>query len=136
MRADLSGTRCIHIGFSLFFSLALFIAHARGPCLAADETATWDGSTGNWTDPDKWDTDGDGLDDGTELSMGIDPLDADTDDDGASDNWEVLRGTDPNDPDDTPPLSLPALGPWGQAVLLLVLAGSAASRLRLRRRQG
>ena len=52
------------------------------------------------TDPLEQDTDGDGLDDGTELESGSDPLAADTDIDGLSDGEEVLtHGTDPLEPD-------------------------------------
>ncbi len=64
------------------------------------------------------------------------PSDWDSDDDGFADGWEVALGSDPNDPDETPTLPVPALGPWGQALLLLALAGSAASRMRLGRRRG
>lgn len=51
------------------------------------------------TDPFDSDTDDDGLDDGDEASRGTDPLDADTDDDGLSDGYEIAIGTDPTDPD-------------------------------------
>ena len=50
------------------------------------------------TDPLKYDTDGDGLNDGDEVNIyHTDPLSADTDGDGTSDGLEVLAGTDPND---------------------------------------
>jgi hypothetical protein len=90
------------------------------------------------------DEDGDGLLDVVETGTavyvsptdtGTDPLDWDSDDDGFDDGWEVAAGTDPNDNPNFP-LPVPALGPWGQALLLLVLAGSAARGLRLRRRRG
>jgi hypothetical protein len=42
------------------------------------------------------DTDGDGLDDATELDAGLDPLDADTDDDGLLDGDEFDGPTNPN----------------------------------------
>ena len=90
------------------------------------------------------DEDADGLLDSVETDTGVyvsptdtgtDPFDWDSDDDGFDDGWEVAVGSDPNDPDETPSdVSLPALGPWGRALLLLVLAGSAADRLRRRRR--
>lgn len=47
------------------------------------------------TDPTIKDTDGDGLDDGTERSRGTDPVEADTDGDGLSDGTESDRETDP-----------------------------------------
>ncbi|MFN3200965.1 MAG: cadherin domain-containing protein [Bradymonadia bacterium] len=51
------------------------------------------------TNPDLFDTDEDGLDDGTELGLGTDPLDPDSDGDGVLDGIEILRfGSDPNDP--------------------------------------
>ncbi len=52
-------------------------------------------------DPDDADTDDDGLTDGDEVNVyGTDPLDPDTDDDGLSDGDEVnVYGTDPLDPD-------------------------------------
>ena len=68
---------------------------------------------------------------------GSDPFDPDTDGDGFNDGWEVTHGTNPNDPADAPFLPwVPALGPWGYALLLLVLAGAGASRLRSRRMRG
>ena len=47
------------------------------------------------TDPWKQDTDGDGMGDGDELALGTDPLLADTDGDGMPDAWEVANGLDP-----------------------------------------
>jgi hypothetical protein len=67
---------------------------------------------------------------------GTDPFLWDTDGDGYSDGREVAFGSDPNDPDDTPTLPVPALGLWGRTLLLLILAGAAASGLRLRRGRG
>ncbi len=46
------------------------------------------------------DTDGDGLFDGQEISIGTDPNDPDTDDDGINDGDEVFNNTDPLDPCD------------------------------------
>src|SRR5678815_3995372 len=49
---------------------------------------------------DRFDTDGDGLDDGTEiLVLGWDALDPDMDSDGANDGQEVSNGIDPYDRD-------------------------------------
>ncbi|MFT4569462.1 MAG: hypothetical protein ACI8TX_001865 [Hyphomicrobiaceae bacterium] len=45
------------------------------------------------------DTDGDGVDDGTELEHGTDPLDDDSDDDGMDDGEERDQCTDPSDED-------------------------------------
>lgn len=52
------------------------------------------------TDPNSADTDGDGLDDGEELELGTDPTLADTDGGGVNDGAEVTNGTDPLDPSD------------------------------------
>ena len=52
------------------------------------------------TDAQIADSDGDGLSDGDELSDGTDPLDYDSDGDGASDGAEVAAGTDPLIADD------------------------------------
>ena len=68
----------------------------------ADDTVDTDGDglpdvTENTlgTDPLNPDTDGDGLSDGEEVSVyGTDPLDADTDDDGIADGEETVVGTD------------------------------------------
>lgn len=46
------------------------------------------------------DTDGDGLFDGQEVTIGTDPNDPDTDDDGINDGDEVFNGSDPLDPCD------------------------------------
>ena len=55
------------------------------------------------TDPTLTDTDGDGLDDLTEMTLGTDPLNPDTDGDGIVDGDEVTAGTDPLDPLDPDP---------------------------------
>jgi uncharacterized repeat protein (TIGR02543 family) len=57
---------------------------------AQEKTA--DGRVVN-TDPQKWDTDGDGVGDDMELAMGLDPLKADTDGDGLNDREELIYGT-------------------------------------------
>jgi hypothetical protein len=50
----------------------------------------------NGTDPQKADTDGDGLNDGDEVKAhGTDPLDADSDGDRMNDGWEVEHGLNP-----------------------------------------
>lgn len=54
------------------------------------------------TDPQVADTDGDGLIDGVELALGLDPLAVDSDGDGVSDPSEYLAGSDPLDPASTP----------------------------------
>ena len=50
---------------------------------------------GTGTNPLEPDSDGDGLDDGDELSVGTCPWMPDTDGDGLKDGWEVLYGIDP-----------------------------------------
>jgi len=55
--------------------------------------------TGDETNPQKADTDDDGLDDGTEVAGPTDPLNPDSDGDLYHDGVEVARGTDPMDPD-------------------------------------
>jgi len=64
----------------------------------SEETSS--GSDGFITDPLNPDTDGDGLNDGYEETLGTDPLDTDTDDDALTDASEIgVHQTDPNDPD-------------------------------------
>jgi len=72
--------------------------------LTVDEEAGWDVSFTNETgayveheasDPYIVDTDGDGLDDNMENSLGTNPRDPDTDSDGLEDAAEVSLGTDP-----------------------------------------
>jgi hypothetical protein len=89
-------------------------------------------------DPDE---DGDGLLDIVETDTGVlvsltdtgsDPFLTDTDGDGADDLWEALNSTNPSDPNDIPSNYVPALGPFGQGLLLLALAAAAVVRLRPR----
>ena len=64
-----------------------------------------DGARGH-TEPFRSDTDGDGLNDGDELTYRTDPLLLDTDGDGIPDGWEKRNGLDPllvdaaSDPDE------------------------------------
>jgi len=70
---------------------------------ASPRTIGGTGTTGfGETDPGVADTDGDGLGDGQEVSIGSNPLDTDTDDGGKSDGVEVNdQGTNPvNNPGD------------------------------------
>lgn len=53
-------------------------------------------------DPNKPDSDGDGIPDEQEESEGTDPNSADTDGDDHDDPDEITQGTDPNDPDNHP----------------------------------
>jgi hypothetical protein len=86
------------------------------------------------------DDDDDGLLDTVETNTGIyvspsdtgtNPLNADTDGDGFDDGVEVTAGSDPNKASSTP-LTTPALGPFGRALLvlmlLLLLAGGRRTR--------
>lgn len=57
------------------------------------------------TDPNKEDTDGDGLGDGVEVIYRMNPLDADMDKDGATDGQEVAQGSDPFFPDQSAEVS-------------------------------
>ena len=59
------------------------------------------------TDPSSTDSDGDGLDDATEVELGTDPGMADTDGDGVPDGEEVSAGTSPTDPNDYPVTGTP-----------------------------
>ena len=82
------------------------------------------------------DSDGDGLCDAAETSLGTDPNDSDTDDDGVSDGQEVLDETDPgvmvNDP---PEVELIADLPVGtaphQVLFEAVATGPAGERVLL-----
>ena len=67
------------------------------------------------------------------LDTGTDPLDPDSDGDGFDDGSEVTVGSDPTDPASVPPVRVPALPPGAPLVLALGL-GIAAWRLSRRRR--
>ena len=54
----------------------------------------------NGTNPLVADTDGDGLNDGAEVSAGSNPFDTDTDSDGMPDGWEVQYGLNPTNDQD------------------------------------
>jgi hypothetical protein len=47
------------------------------------------------TDPFNWDSNGDGIDDGTSVALGIDPLNLDVDGDGLTNAYEYSIGTNP-----------------------------------------
>jgi ELWxxDGT repeat protein len=92
-----------------------------------DETETTLG-----TDPEDADSDDDGLADGAEvLTHGTDPLDPDTDGDGASDGDEVIAGTDPLDPESVPP-AVPLSDPLGLGLLAAALLATRVRRTRSR----
>ncbi|MCJ8321328.1 MAG: Ig-like domain-containing protein [Colwellia sp.] len=74
-----------------------------------------------FTDPNKADTDGDGLLDGIELARGTDPLKEDTDGDGLLDGVEISNGTDPLNPDVTSPVVL-ITSPFDNAANVLLNA--------------
>ena len=72
----------------------------------SDSDGLWDGAEVNThgTNPLKADTDGDGLDDEEEVTLGADgyitnPLAADSDNDGLTDSQEMAATTNPNNPD-------------------------------------
>ncbi|MGI9241787.1 MAG: hypothetical protein ACR2RV_13375, partial [Verrucomicrobiales bacterium] len=58
------------------------------------------------SDPNRTDTDSDGLDDKAERVAGTDPSTIDSDADGVSDRWEVEQGTDPRNSADPLQLSV------------------------------
>ncbi len=98
-------------------------------------TGTFVDANDTGTDPNDTDSDNDGLQDDVETGTGIfvdpsntgsDPNIKDTDGDGFNDGDEVLAGTDPNDRFD--PMPVPALGPWGVGLFLLLLAAGAGWR--------
>ena len=58
------------------------------------------------TNPNNQDSDGDGLRDSEVFSYMTDPLKSDTDNDGYSDSYEITHGTDPKDPASRPAYSI------------------------------
>ncbi|UYP44388.1 hypothetical protein NEF87_000673 [Candidatus Lokiarchaeum ossiferum] len=80
--------------------------HHLDPSTADDTSVDWDGDgltllqeiVGDYSDPEDWDTDRDGLDDYEESVLNTDPRDWDTDHDGLSDSEEHYNAfTDPKD---------------------------------------
>ena len=71
------------------------------------------------TDPNNADTDGDSLTDGTEVTLGTDPTLSDTDGDGFIDSEEVEEGTSPTDASDAPVV--------GSSILIFKAALDAAA---------
>ena len=65
---------------------------------------------------------------------GSDPRRSDTDGDGVDDGTEVLGGFDPNDPSSMPAVAVPSLGPFGVFTLALLIAAVGAASARPRRR--
>lgn len=87
----------------------LVVAFLAGSALPVHAQADSDGDgiydsqeTTLGTDPQVADTDGDGMIDGVEVALGLDPLAVDSDGDGVSDPSEYLAGSDPLDPASTP----------------------------------
>ena len=65
----------------------------------SDEDGVTDGDEADLgLDPLNADSDGDGVEDGDEIEIGIDPLSADTDEDGSTDGDEIACGSPPLDP--------------------------------------
>ena len=84
------------------------------------------------TDPERADTDGDGLLDGIEIRLGTDPNAADTDGDGIDDRLELTFGSDPLDAISY--FEVPAIRGWrGAALLMALMIGTALGRIRARR---
>jgi flavodoxin len=78
-----------------------------GDGLSNNEELVWydDNTVVMYSDPSLYDTDGEGLGDGTELEENTDPLLADTDSDTRDDALELLTlRTDPNNPDIASPV--------------------------------
>jgi YD repeat-containing protein len=112
------------------------------PALGNPDQADFEGDAlGDACDADD---DNDGLADGVETDTGIfvssadtgsDPFAPDTDGDGFGDLEEVLAGFDPNDPAQHPlPAAVPALGPLGRVLALLLVFGAGAAGLARRSR--
>jgi len=68
-------------------------------------TGTFIDETDTGTDPNNPDTDGDGIDDGTEVAAGTDPNNPDTDDDNLKDGVEDANQNGVLDPGETDPLN-------------------------------
>jgi hypothetical protein len=77
------------------------LAAATGLAIALWATTPWTAAPASATPAQaaETDTDGDGLTDDQEATLGTDPADADSDDDGLSDGFENGAGTSPTDPD-------------------------------------
>src|SRR3972149_4042948 len=71
------------------------------------------------------DRDGDGLEDGAELTGGTDPLVADTDGGGDNDGTEAQRGTNPLDPNDDSAPSSTRTYTYVLLVVILIFAALA-----------
>ena len=84
------------------------------------------------TAPDDPDSDDDGLTDRDEVTRhGTSPLSSDSDGDGFADGDEIAAGSDPLDPASTPQATaVPALPPSGSALLASALLLSGLARLR------
>jgi hypothetical protein len=87
------------------------------------------------TDPSLFDSDGDGLGDGSEVSVyATDPLNPDTDGDGFDDAAEIDGGSDPLDAMSTPaaPRPIPGLeGPYLLGLVLILLGLGARESRRI-----
>lgn len=82
------------------------------------------------------DTDGNGIDDGTEVyEYGTSPTNEDTDGDGYSDLEEINNGSDPLDPNEVPPetLSFKVTFPWITVTAVLSIPGLYKARTQNRR---
>jgi len=66
---------------------------------------------------------------------GTDPLLPDTDGDGYDDGLEVSKGTDPNDPESTPAFVVSTSGPLGQMLVVACLLASGAIAIRAATRE-
>jgi hypothetical protein len=75
-------------------------------------------NTGTFVDPD---------------DTGTDPTLADTDGDGWDDGFEVSQGTDPTDPLDHPATGVPTMGLIGHGLLVSLMAGLSLRAVRRRR---
>jgi len=79
-------------------SLDAFLSWKAITPMDHDGDGIWDAdevSASRYTDPYRWDTDGDGLSDKFEPEIGTNPTEVDSDGDGLDDGAELLRHTDP-----------------------------------------